>query len=843
MNKVFTLLFVIFFFCKLDAQWVNLPDTNFANYLKIYYPNCFNGLLLDTTCSDVLQATSIDFFSGYINNIEGIKYFKSLNYIDCSRNHLTSIPALPSSLQILKCNDNQITSILALTPQLNQLYLNNNQISTLPQLPSTLKRLSIANNNFSSLPILPNGLTHLNVDQNHITVFPYFTDSLQVLSTSYNPVNSIPTLPSTLNLLYCSGNNLTTLPKLPSGLWFIACDDNKIDSLPQLPDSLTELSCHQNNLTSIPKLPEKLTGLRCSNNRITALPQLNDNLMYLDCNSNMLTILPKFSLRLVELQCNNNLLNSLPSPFPSSLNGLDCSHNNIDSLPLLTDSIVIIDCSYNPNLTCLPKLPEMLTVLTMNHTAITCIPNIVKATDTVSLPLCTSASGCSFFLNTSGNVHADTSVNCSLDSLLPGRRLHNLKVKLTQSGVSDQTTYLSAIGEYGFTTSPLTNYEILIDTTATPLYVECPSSGSYSIYYSITDSTKNYLNFGVKCKGSDIGVKSIYSRFRNGFSNDVYITAGDILNLGCAEGSAVLETRISGPAKYIKPSNGSISPSLVNGNILTYTIPDITAIDPNTAFNIVVQTDSSATLGSVVCITSTIHAQNADYIASNDSLTGCFLVVNSFDPNEKFVYPTEVNQESAWLTYTVNFQNTGNDTAYNIVVRDTINNNLDIETFQFLASSHNQPLVLINKNIATFSFQSINLLDSNHNEPKSHGWLQYRLKTKANLPLNIIIPNTAYIYFDVNAPIKTNTASTQVKSPISDFNSDVIVYPNPSKDILNVKTKLLTPQFVSIVDGSGKKVFEMAYNSTIDISKLNSGFYIVELKTYDGIYRKRFIKQ
>ena len=34
----------------LNAQYVTIPDSNFVNFLNIYYANCMNGNQMDTTC-------------------------------------------------------------------------------------------------------------------------------------------------------------------------------------------------------------------------------------------------------------------------------------------------------------------------------------------------------------------------------------------------------------------------------------------------------------------------------------------------------------------------------------------------------------------------------------------------------------------------------------------------------------------------------------------------------------------------------------------------------------------------------------------------------------------------
>jgi uncharacterized repeat protein (TIGR01451 family) len=64
-------------------------------------------------------------------------------------------------------------------------------------------------------------------------------------------------------------------------------------------------------------------------------------------------------------------------------------------------------------------------------------------------------------------------------------------------------------------------------------------------------------------------------------------------------------------------------------------------------------------------------------------------VVNSYDPNMKEVYPVNVLPGyDDWFTYTIHFQNTGNAPAFNIRLRDTLDANLDINSFEVRGYSH-----------------------------------------------------------------------------------------------------------------------------------------------------------
>jgi hypothetical protein len=131
------------------------------------------------------------------------------------------------------------------------------------------------------------------------------------------------------------------------------------------------------------------------------------------------------------------------------------------------------------------------------------------------------------------------------------------------------------------------------------------------------------------------------------------------------------------------------------------------------------------------------------------------------------------------------------------------------------------------------------LADSNHNEPASHGYIQYRIKRTNNNTPGTQIKNTAYIYFDFNEPVVTNTAIntietvTGIKSQPSN-NNEWNVYPNPSTGVLYIvnHTSFKEAGQIQIVNSIGQTVFEETITSNyknIDLSKLNNGIYFVKI--------------
>ncbi|NNC82680.1 MAG: T9SS type A sorting domain-containing protein [Flavobacteriales bacterium] len=135
----------------------------------------------------------------------------------------------------------------------------------------------------------------------------------------------------------------------------------------------------------------------------------------------------------------------------------------------------------------------------------------------------------------------------------------------------------------------------------------------------------------------------------------------------------------------------------------------------------------------------------------------------AYDPNDKQVFPVGYSEEhyvhpDSTLEFLVRFQNTGNAPATDVIIRDTIDDDLDLGTFELVANSHSVfTTVKPNDREVEFYFQNIMLPDSVNNEPESHGLVSYRMKPIEGTPLLTELNNTAHIFFDTNPPIVTNT--------------------------------------------------------------------------------------
>lgn len=173
----------------------------------------------------------------------------------------------------------------------------------------------------------------------------------------------------------------------------------------------------------------------------------------------------------------------------------------------------------------------------------------------------------------------------------------------------------------------------------------------------------------------------------------------------------------------------------------------------------------------------------------------CRIVRTAFDPNDKTGFPFGLGedhliQQDTDLDYLIRFQNIGNDTAFNIVIRDTLSPYLDLGSLQLGASSHPYTVEIRSGRVLTFNFSNILLPDSTTNELASQGWVKFHIKQERDNPIGTLIENSAAIYFDFNVPVITNRTFHQIGEDFVDL-VDVVneveypdlslqVFPNPT---------------------------------------------------------------
>ncbi|WP_235299465.1 MopE-related protein [Portibacter marinus] len=151
-----------------------------------------------------------------------------------------------------------------------------------------------------------------------------------------------------------------------------------------------------------------------------------------------------------------------------------------------------------------------------------------------------------------------------------------------------------------------------------------------------------------------------------------------------------------------------------------------------------------------------------------------------FDPNDKQVIPVKIGSDSLdyslisdEIFYTIRFQNEGNDTTYDVRIEDTLSSIYDINSFRPINSSHSYRLQRTQDHKILYYFDDVKLPPKIQDEAGSQGYLTFAIKALEDVPEFTEVNNTAYIYFDLNRPIQTNTIE---HSFVSSFDKDLDQY-------------------------------------------------------------------
>lgn len=264
-------------------------------------------------------------------------------------------------------------------------------------------------------------------------------------------------------------------------------------------------------------------------------------------------------------------------------------------------------------------------------------------------------------------------------------------------------------------------------------------------------------------------------------------------------------------------------------------------------------------LGSDVTFCAGIEGSKNESNTQNNITCITLKVTGSYDPNDKKLFVNGIEKSGdilandTVLDYQIRFQNTGNADAINIYVLDTISKNLDLSTFEFISSSHTCDVVYLGDRVYKFDFPNIHLIDSTSNESLSHGYIKYRIKQSNTNELGTEIKNTAYIYFDFNDPVITNTTSNTVSIETKSlgihkgsFNS-LKAYPNPVNSQLTIENNeaILGINIVSLEGKFMKQITDLNGSTvyTINVDELQNGLYVLEIVGFSSTQNTRIIKQ
>jgi uncharacterized repeat protein (TIGR01451 family) len=430
---------------------------------------------------------------------------------------------------------------------------------------------------------------------------------------------------------------------------------------------------------------------------------------------------------------------------------------NLNTAPELYEKLTGINLNNN-NIYCLPKLPSTLGELYIDTNKITCIPNAgsltINGKSSATYLVCNSTNnvnGCKGYPTFSGVIYLDKNKNGVKDNGEPYKS--NVKVQLSNGNYTftDNNGYFQiqadSIGSYTLTVTPPTGYNAVpasvtynfstYDTTITPNIALQPALILDSVAINVIPVVMNavqggampywveYTNAGTTTLSPTVALT--YNNYLLAYDSCTDANAIPIAN-GVVTGTPNMQ---SGTTKNFI-SYFTIKPSANVGDTLT-TVYSITTPSIN-------QTDSF-----YMIIEGGVAASNAQ--RATQSITTA-QVASGKD-----------------IVYSIGFKNTGNDTAYNVVITDTLSNLLRANTVQMISSSHTCKTT-VKGNIVTFELLNIKLPKATTNNLKSMGFVSFKVKPSPTLVAGNIITNKANTYYNYRAA-QTSIATTVVKNIIT----------------------------------------------------------------------------
>jgi photosystem II stability/assembly factor-like uncharacterized protein len=320
------------------------------------------------------------------------------------------------------------------------------------------------------------------------------------------------------------------------------------------------------------------------------------------------------------------------------------------------------------------------------------------------------------------------------------------------------------------------------------------------------------------------------SNFRPGFETNITVIVN---NLGTLPADATVSITLPSDLEVISfsPGNGTVL-----ANTITWTLTQLAPLD-NALIHLVVKTNWAVLAGTALEIVAQTSLPG-DIDPINNVYTLNDLVVSSYDPNDKLVSPAKLTPPDLIeisLTYTIRFQNTGTAATEFVYIKDTISPLLDLSTLKLIGSSHPVQVKFEENRLVTFVFSPLHLVPQAESETGSQGFVRFAIQPRPDLLVGEIIQNTAYIYFDYNPEIITNTAGAEIKA-VSTHEITVLpldISPNPGDISSTVRIPLSASGILYMYQADGQQILKQTTTTSeaiISCQHLQSGIYIVHWK-------------
>lgn len=357
-----------------------------------------------------------------------------------------------------------------------------------------------------------------------------------------------------------------------------------------------------------------------------------------------------------------------------------------------------------------------------------------------------------------GRIYQDLNANCKFDDKdipVPGVKLFTDSGKIVAISDEEGKFYLKLVAGH--------SYKIETDYYQKAYKINCPSSKSYSLNYS-KDSAYTDFDFAVTDNPDYFDLRTYFSmsQLRRGTNSNVDFICDNIGNKTAYD--VKLHFTLPNGVSLNTPSN-----QVINGpDTLEISIDSIQPKSKFTERYSIVADPNIYANGDQVCFKIMTDSLNLkrDSAKGNNVYRSCIRVSAPHDPNYKISTQEYLTPLDNSIDYTIHFQNTGSDTAYRVVVTDTIKSQyLDLSRFE-LNWSDAPCTAYIAGNVLYFMFDNIRLPHLGVAGDKSISGFGFRLGLKNHRTNTAQIVNKAGIYFDFESEVQTKSCTTDIKSPV-----------------------------------------------------------------------------
>jgi len=210
--------------------------------------------------------------------------------------------------------------------------------------------------------------------------------------------------------------------------------------------------------------------------------------------------------------------------------------------------------------------------------------------------------------------------------------------------------------------------------------------------------------------------------------------------------------------------------------------------------------------------------------------------------------------DGASVLYMIRFQNMGEDTAYQVVIYDTLDSRLDPSTLNMVSASHGYAFLNDGNNNLRWYFEEINLPTRSVDPAHSFGFIMFSVRPLPFIESGQVIRNRACISFDPSEHVCTNEAAVWIDAgaastadPVS-TETEYVVVPNPhyGEFIVQPTSGKAAAAEWWISDVTGKIIWDgssddmASVNQQVQLERPSPGLYLLWIKSEGRLQVKQF---